>query len=95
MAVRRSHCIARVSSLGGYSVSVAVSKKCNNYRHFLHKLHLSLPFTHPVTETDSILGVLVCVDAFQNCGKLDGISSLSTIMVFTSGSVSVALLLAL
>ena len=59
-----------------------------SYRHFMYKLPLSLPFTHTVTETDFILGVLACVDTSRNIGKSDGVSSLSTIVVSASGSVS-------
>ena len=53
----------------------------------MYKLPLSLPFTHPVTETDFILGILACVDASWNIGKSDGVSSLSTIVVSALGSV--------
>ena len=59
-----------------------------SYRHFMYRLPLSLPFTRTVTETDFILGVLACVEASWNIGKSDGVSSLSTIVVSTSGSVS-------
>ena len=78
---RRSHCIATVAFSGGFLVFVAVSKKYNNYRHFVYKLPLSLPFTCTVTETNFILGVLACVDASQNSGKLDGVLSSSTVMI--------------
>ena len=54
----------------------------------MHKLHLSLPFTDSVADIDFILGVIVCVDASQNGGKSDGVSSLSTVMVSALGSVS-------
>ena len=53
----------------------------------MYKLLLSLPFTRTVTETDFILGVLVCVDASRNIGKSDGVSSLFTIVVSALGSV--------
>ena len=44
-----------------------------------------LLFTRTVTESDFILGVLACVDVSCNSG---GVSSLSTVVVSTSGSVS-------
>ena len=59
-----------------------------SYRYFMYKLPLSLPFTRTVTETDFTLGILACVDASQNIGKSDGVSSLSTIVISALGSVS-------
>ena len=83
-ATRRSQCIATVTCSGGFSVSVAVSKKCKGVLCIC--LCLSLGTT---TETDFILGILACMDVSQNCGKSDRISSLSTIMVSASSSVSI------
>ena len=74
-AAKRSHYIATVAYMGGFSVSVAVSKI---NRHFVYKLHylclqltlFSLVWMHPKT------------------GKSDGVSSLSTVTVSTLGSAS-------